>query len=429
MKIHHETHVLSNGLRVLLLDRPQLPVVSLTLLVRGGVVSEGEAETGLAHLTTALLPQGTLTRSAPELAEDVESLGASLGAHADYDFLTIGLSALSRDAGRGIEILADVVRNPAFRADELERKRNDALASLARRNDDPSYLVRKAYREQVYGMHPYARSVLGTEASVAGFTVDDVRRFYAASVVPGRTTLAVVGDLARSGAMEAVRESFQPWPGLPEPAPETVEVSHAPAGPLRQLQKDGVTQAALRIGGAGFGRSHPDNVPAMLLNYVVGGGGFASRLMKSLREEQGLTYGASSDFQTRALGGTFVCGCTTSLATMNRAAAEMVRVVDEVRDGGVTEEELDSAKRYFTGSLPLTLQTNGQLATHLLEMELYGLEDGFWMKEIEEMRETSLSRVNEVAGAYLDPSRFHVVALADFREHEIEDPRAKLPAR
>ena len=190
------------------------------------------------------------------------------------------------------------------------------------------------------------------------------------------------------------------------------------------LHKKGVTQASLRVGGIGIPRRHEDYVPAAILNYVIGGSGFGSRLMHSLREEQGLTYGASSAFQARALGGAFVAGCQTSLDTMQQALDETFRLLDQVGREGITEAELDWAKRYFTGSLPLTLQTNDQLAMHLLEMELYGLPDEFWMTEIEEMRETQLARVNEVAHRYVRPETFLAVALADLDTHTIQDPRA-----
>ena len=424
MKIDHETHVLPNGLRVILLHRPQLPVVSFTLLVRAGVVTEDPSLPGLVHLTGSLFPQGTEARSAVELAEIVDSLGAGLGVHADYDYLSLGLSSLSRDFEAAAQILAEVVTRPAFAEEELARKRNDTLALLKRREDDPGYRVRRKFSECLYGVHPYARPLLGTEESVGRCTTERIRQFYDSQVRPDRSVLAVVGQIETGRAIRALEEAFASWMPGTEPAPAVPEVADQVQPRFESLHKKGVTQAALRVGGLGIPRRHADYVPAALLNYVIGGSGFGSRLMRALREEQGLTYGASSAFHCRALGGAFVTGCQTSLETMQQALNEMFRLLEDVGRDGVTADELEWAKRYFTGSLPLTLQTNDQLAMHVLEMELYGLPDEFWMAEIEEMRETSLDRVNEVAARYLVPERFLAVALADLDTHGVEDPRA-----
>lgn len=423
MRIERESHTLSNGLRVLLLHRPRLPILSLTLMVRAGVVTEDPTLPGLVHLTTSLFPQGTVRRNAVELAEAVDSLGAGLGVHADYDYLSLGLSSLAGDFDTAIDILAEVVVQPAFAEDELVRKRSDVLALLKRREDDPGYLVRRRFLERLYGVHPYARPLLGTEESIGRSTVGDIRAFYTSQIRPERSVLAVVGQIETARTLDALERAFVAWSPGATPPPSVPDVPTEAAPRFERIQKDGVTQASLRVGGLGISRRHDDYVPAALLNYVVGGSGFGSRLMRTLREEQGLTYGASSGFQARARGGAFIAGCQTSLETMQRALDELLRLIDEVGRDGITEAELDWAKRYFTGSLPLTLQTNDQLAMHLLEMELYDLPDEFWMREIEEMRATSLARVNDVARRYMVAESFLIVALADFGGHSLGDPR------
>ncbi len=417
-----DRHRLPNGLTVFLLERRSLPLLSLTMLVPSGVNAETRTEAGLAHLTAALLPQGTATRDAVRLAEDVDALGASLGAHSDYDYSSVGLSCLARDAEAAISILAEVVTTPAFAEHEIERKRRDVLSVLERRKDDLVDRVRTRFGELMFGDHPYANPRLGYPESVAGLSSERVRGFYRTHYRPDEAMLAVVGDFTPSRMLATLTAAFGSWAAAPALQPTHAPVLRADGFLLDRIQKNDVSQATIRVGAPGFRRDAPEYTAAVLLNYVIGGSGFGSRLMKNLREEKGLTYGASSSFHTRKDAGYFIAGLQTGLATMEAALHEVILEVRAMRQNGVTEEELAWAKRYFTGSLPLGFQTNDQLATHVLEQALYDLEPEFWLREIERMSTATLAEVNAVAERYLTVENFTVVVLADFREHPLPEP-------
>jgi len=413
---------LANGLSVYLLERPKLPLLSLTLLLPSGVNSEGAGEAGLSHLTASLLPQGTLQRDAVRLAEDIDALGASLGAHSDFDYSSVGLSCLARDARQAIELLAEVVTKAALAEAEIARKRHDLLSLLERRKDDLVDRVRTRFGELIFQGHAYGHPRLGYPESVASLSDETIRGFYQRHYQPRGGMLAVVGHFDSASLLAQLEEAFGAWPAVPSESSVAAPSLRAGGVRVERIQKDDVSQATLRVGAPGFCRDDPDYAAAQLLNYVLGGSGFGSRLMKNLREEKGLTYGASSSFHTRRDAGYFISGLQTSLDHMNEALRELIHEIVTVRDHGITEEELTWAKRYFTGSLPLSFQTNDQLATHVLEQALYGLEPEFWLADIERMKAATLSQVNAVAQRYLRIQDATIVVLADFRKHELEVP-------
>jgi zinc protease len=176
------------------------------------------------------------------------------------------------------------------------------------------------------------------------------------------------------------------------------------------------------MGNIAIERNHPDYCAATVMNYIMGGAGFGSRLMRNLREERGLTYGVHSNFWTRRHPGYFFAATQTGIATMNETIAQMLLEFERFLDSGPTEQELAWAKKFFTGSLPLTLETNDQLAQKLLEQEFFGLEDEFWLRDLERMEAVTAEQVLEFARRHVHPSRFAIVVLADFRQEKLELP-------
>ncbi|MBM3288421.1 MAG: insulinase family protein, partial [Candidatus Eisenbacteria bacterium] len=375
---------LDNGLVVLVLGRRHLPIVSATLLSPAGIAHQPSGLGGLANFASQLLPLGTGRRSATELAEEIDGLGASLSSGCDYDFATVEVAGLARDLGRLIEILADVARRPAFLEEEIERKRSQLLGLLEKREDEYPGLVRDRFFEMVYGGHPYHRRREGNAESVKSIARSDLVGFHEGAYTPEDSILAIVGDVDLPGAIRLAEEGFGGWRAS-RTAAGLAEVQPAPAERrVATIQKE-VTQAYIRIGSLGIARDDPDFHAAAITNFVLGGAGFGSRLMRNLREDRGLTYGVYTSFQPRRRRGYFFAAMQTKVETMNEAVREILRECELLSGHGVTEEELAWAKRFFTGSLPLQLETNDQLAQKLLEQEFFGLEDRFWLRDLEKM--------------------------------------------
>jgi zinc protease len=411
--------VLPNGLTVLVLERRHLPIVTVTLLVPAGVAAEPESDPGAAHFISQLLPLGTTRRGAMELAEDIDGLGATLSSSCDFDYAMVDLSGRARDARTLIATLAEVALTPAFDDAEIERRRSQILGYLESRRDDHSAYVRERFFEAIYGPHPYRRVKEGTPESVARIGREAIATLHRDRYVPAGSILAIVGDVDTEKALAWAEEDFARWSSVAPPAVPVSPMPEATERTVVTIQQD-VTQATIRMGNIGLPRSHPDANIAVVLNYILGGAGFGSRLMKNLREERGLTYGVHSNFWARREPGYFFASMQTKVESMNEAIREMLHEIDRFRESGATDEELSWAKKYFTGSLPLTLETNDQIASKLIEQVFYGLPEEFWLRDLAEIQAVTREQVLEVARRHIHPDRFAIVVLADFTNHPLE---------
>lgn len=415
--------VLDNGLVVVLLSRRHLPTVAATLLLPAGTAAEPEDRPGAAFFASQVLAVGTARHTAVQLAELVDGLGASLSASCDYDYATIDVAGLSKDAPAVLDILAEVAREAAFDAGEVERRRSQILALLERRKDDYTEVVRNRFFEEIYGAHPYHRRKEGSPESVRAITREDLLALYRSHYAPAGSILGIVGDFDAASMEAEVRRRFEDWNGSAASSASVSlpEVNEPETRRLATIRRD-VTQATIRLGNVAIPRNHPDYHGAVLMNYILGGSGFGSRLMKNLREERGLTYGVHSNVWTRKGPGYFFIATQTGMSTMNEAIEEMFREVDRFLAEGPTEDEMAWAKKYFTGSLPLTLETNDQIAQKLLEQEFFGLEAEFWLRDIEKLQQTTRQDVLDVARRWIRPDRFAVVVLGNVGEGDVRLP-------
>ena len=417
-------HRLDNGLLLLVLPRRHLPTFAATLIVPAGTAVEPESLPGIAFFCSQMLPLGTTSRPALKLSEEIEGLGGSLSSGCDYDYASAEVTGLSRNAEPFLDILADVSLRPAFDPEEIERRRTQLLGLLARRKDDYPETVRTRFAQALYRDHPYRRIREGEPEAVARIGRDDLARFHGGRYGPDGSILAVVGDVDPDSMIRSVEERFGAWKGG-DPTGEAEPESLGEGGRQVVEIQESVAQAYIRVGNLGIPRNHPDYAAVVLANYLLGGGGFGSRLMTRLREEKGLTYGAYSGFVVRRRSGHFSAVMQTGIETMNEALGEMLDVIARFVEEGGTEEELDRAKRFLTGSLPLTLETNDQIAQRLIEQEFFGLPEEFWLRELEEIRSIDSRRVLETARRHIRPGSFAIVVLADFSKQEfrITPPR------
>ena len=286
---------LANGLQVAVVEHQEQPVVTLRLLVRAGGVNDPDGKQGVAMLTAALLDQGTTSRSAAQIADAIDTVGGGLGAGAYDDLSFVNVLVMKDSLAFGFELLADVVRNPAFRAEELERQRMQALSGLKVSYEDPDYVARLVFGRLVYGFHPYGMPNTGTPESLPSIKRDDLVNFHNTWFVPNNAILGVVGDVTAAEAMAAAEKAFGNWQRreLPAGAPA------APPEPTRRVvvvNKPDAVQTEVRVGHLGLPRTHPDYLAFDVATKILGGEG-GNRLQWVLRSERGLTYDASADIQ------------------------------------------------------------------------------------------------------------------------------------
>ncbi len=403
---------LPNGLQVLVLEDRRLPRLRLGLVVPRGAGVEERERAGLASLTADLMERGAGERDALALARAVDDLGADLAVSAGWDSTRVLLSGLSEDRDALLGLLVDVVRRPRFEAPEAERARSERLAALERAKDDPGTLAGWAFLRALYPDHRYGLPLEGTSETVAGLDAPAVRAFHAQAFGARDAILFAVGDVGRAEIEAFARAALGDWPSgdlsrlTPEPP--------APAPPERRVvivDRPDLNQAQIVIGHEGMARSDPERVAAGLMNDVLGGSGFLSRLMVRVRSGEGLTYAVGSGFSLRRQPGPFTVGTFTRVPETRKVVdlvlAELVRMQQEPP----SPAELETAKSYAAGSFALELETAAAIAGSLVDLEVYGLPPDALDTYRSRVRAVGPDDVARAARTRLHPQRAAIVVV------------------
>jgi len=365
---------LPNGMTLLLMERHALPLVGFRVMVNAGPVADPAGQEGLASLTAALLRKGTKTRSADQFSAQLDFVGGQFGAFVAPDYANISAQFMKKDVDTGLDLLADALQNATFPEEEVTKLVQQQVDGIKAAKDQALAVLPRYFNAYLYGPHLYARPTDGDEKSLPAITRDAIVRFYQANYTPGNTILAVVGDFDRAEMEKMVSQKFGPWPVQKASA---VSVPNAPdiqGKRLLLVDKPDATQTYYSIGNIGVTRTNPDRVALRVVNTVFGGR-FASMLNTELRINSGLTYGASSHFDERKSRGPFVISTYTRTATTEKAMDMTLEVLKRLHEKGVSQEELDLAKNYIKGQFPPTIETSGQLASQLAQLEFYGLDE------------------------------------------------------
>ncbi len=392
---------LPNGLTLLAVEYARVPWVSMT---KRGAECDPPDKAGAADWTAEYLTLGTVRRSQRQLAEDIESLGANLQARAEWDATMVHLDGLSEDFPELLDTLAEVVQTPAFPEDELPLLKERRRAELAQLRDDPRETASRSFHRLFFQGAPYGHAVRGEMESVDRLNLDDIRHFYQQEFAPQVATLAIVGRLPFNRIVEKVHRVWAGWPGGGPPssaytgAPDRL----CPPG-IYLLDRPELAQSEIRLGFLGLPRSHPDFFPLRLVNYVLGEGGFSSRLMTRIRSELGLTYGIRSQFFFRRAPGPFLVSTFTPAPHTAQVIREIQAVIQKVRDEGITARELEEAQSYYTGHFPLGLETPRALCRRVLTIDLYGLGLDYLKFYCEKIRKVTLPEAHQAAQKHLRP--------------------------
>lgn len=402
--------VLPNGIRLLVAERPAIPIVVVRVSIRAGSAFDPPDAGGLASLTADLLTRGTAKRTAPELDRAIEFVGGSLETDAGRDTATVSLAVLKKDLDLGLDLLAEVLLQPAFPEDELKRKVTDIQAAIRRSEENPESVAGRELARVLYPGHPYARPTSGTVESVGRLTREQVVRFHRERYRPDAAAIAVVGDVTEQGVREALVRRLGAWSAPAAPLPAIPMTPAKPPVESRKLSRE-LTQATVYLGGPAVRQDHPDYFPLLVANYVLGGGS-ASRLYTHVREERGLAYSVYGSILPGRYGAAYV----VSLQTRVEAVAEAAQLVKEemARMGRqpVADRELALAKAYLIGSFPLRLDTSGKVAGLLIGIEENGLGLDYPDRFKAEVAKVTAADVQRVAKRYLDPAGFSSVMVS-----------------
>ena len=403
---------LDNGLRVLVHEDHRLPRVVIGLTVRRGAAVEADDEAGLASFTSDLLERGAGDRDALAFAETTDALGAGFGAYADWDTMGASISGLSRDFDTLLALLADAVRRPRFDAREAERARAALLAAFERAKDDPATLARWNLAGAIYGEHRFGTPVSGTSDSVADFDAARAQAFHERLFVPNGSILSVSGDVDPEAAFAAVKAAFADWSrGAVVAAGAPPPVDSPPKRHIVVVNRPDLAQARINVGHDGIARTDDRRIPASILNTVVGGGGFSSRLMSALRaeNEEGLTYSASSGFALRRVPGPFAAATFTRVEKVRDALDILLAEIERGKTEPPGEDELGWARTLATGRFSMGLETADAVTGALVDLDVHGLPDDSLDTYRSRVRAITPEVVAAAAKELLHPERLAIV--------------------
>jgi predicted Zn-dependent peptidase len=390
-----------------------VPLAQVNLVIHAGSGDDPANAFGLASFTAAMLDEGAGTRSALQIADEVEFLGASLGTTSSFDASAVRLNVPVRQLRPALALMADVALRPTFPAAEVDRLRQERLTALLQAKDDAAAVAPLAFARVVFGpTHRYGTSASGTEATLKAMTAAQMKAFHAARYTPSNATLIVAGDVTAAAVLPQLEAAFGTWPTAAAPARTAVPTARQlTAGQLTIVDMPSAEQSQIRIGWIGVPRSTADYFPLLVLNTILGGS-FTSRLNQNLREEHGYSYGASSRFDMRLSAGAFQAGAGVQTDKTADALREFFKELKGIAEP-VGTEELAKAKNYVALSFPGEFETITDLTAHLEEMAIYKLPDTYFSQYIASVQAVTAAAVQKAAATYIQPDKFAVVVVGD----------------
>jgi zinc protease len=405
---------LSNGLPVWVVELHEVPVVQVNLVVLSGSGDDPSGKFGVANLTAAMLVEGAGSRSALEIADAVDYLGADLTANSSSDASAIRLHVPVARLAEALPIMADVAQRPTFPNDELLRLRAQRLTTVIQARDDPETIGQLAFSRVLYGTtHRYGTAQAGSAQTIQSLSVDDVRSFYTSVYRPNNAAFIVVGDVTADRVMPLLETHFGKWQA-PGAVPQHATLPTPPMPPARRIylvDKPGAPQTQIRIGWAAVPRSTPDFFPIQVMNTVLGGA-FSSRLNLNLREKNGYTYGASSFFDMRLAAGPFVAAAGVQTDKTSEALKEFFNELTAISQT-VPADELARAKHYVSLRFPSGFETTGDISTRLEQAVVYRLPDDYFSTYVQKIEAITAADVQRVAQKYIQPNSLAVVVVGD----------------
>jgi len=411
--------VLPNGLVVLHSEKHSLPIVMVTLLVKASPLNESKDKAGLANLTAELLTEGTKNRSSTGISEEIEFIGASLDVSVVSDYTTVSLSVLKKDINKGFELFSDILLNPVFPEKEIERKKELVKGSLRHLEEDPAFLAERAFKKEIFGEHPYGRLIEGSVDTIDAIKRKDLTTFYSAYFLPNNSILSVVGDLTEEEMNSLIKTYLKDWKRADLLSIVTQGFNGGKVKRTVQIDKD-LTQANIILGHIGISRDNPDYYAISVMNYILGGGGFSSRLMQTIRDEMGLAYDVNSFFTTSKEKGLFQIEAQTKNESANSVISEILNQMKRIRHELVSDGELSDAKSYLTGSFPRRLDTNRKIADFLASVEFYNLGLDYAEKYPSYINSITKEDIIRVAQKYLNPENYVLVVVANQKKAAIK---------
>lgn len=405
-----ETFTLDNGLKVFVVENDKLPRVSFTLVFERDPIMEGD-KAGMTGFVGEMLTAGTTTRTKDEFDEEVDFIGASIGASST----SVSASSLKKHQDKVLDLMTDVLFNPVFPEEELDKLKKQAATALATSKDEPNAISSRLSSAMVYGKgHPYGE--VRTEETLKNVTVEDIKSYYETFFRPNIAYLAIVGDMSKAEAEKLVNAHFSEWKqgevpsfSYPEPAP-------ADQNMVALVDRSSSVQTVINIAQPiNLTVGDEDYISSRVLNQVLGGGS-SSRLFMNLREDKGYTYGAYSSLSPDKLVGRFSANASVRTEVTDSAVVEFIYEINRLVEEGVTQEELDKAKANLAGSFGRSLESPSTIASFALNIERYDLPKDYYETYLQKMNELTVEDINKTAKDLINPGKLYITAVGNGAE-------------
>ena len=411
-----QKHELSNGMVLYLLEDHELPVFDISGLVRTGTIYDSSDKVGLASIFASVLRTGgTISQEPDALNEELESMAASVEVGMSPEYGSVSLSTMAEDIEKGLEIFADVLRNPAFREDKLELRKQQAIEAIRRRNDDPIQLAWRNFSEILYGKdHPFGW--YAEIEHVESITVDDLKAFHAKYYHPNNMMLAITGDFDTNTLIAQLEKVFEGWERAEINFPVILAVDNNPKPSVNHISKD-LPQTTMLIGHFGIKRTpdFPDFFALRVMNEILGEGGFTSRLMKEVREKHGLAYMVGSLMQTSLYSnpGEWFAYCQPGSEKTAEAISLIINIVRDLRKTPVTDDELQRTKDSLINSFVFGFESSSQIAFQQMVLDYRGFAPDFLETFTDNIAKVTVEDVQEVAKKHLHPDALTIVTVGN----------------
>jgi zinc protease len=404
--------VLDNGMILLLAEKHAIPVVTISMAITAGKTAEPTGKAGLAALTASLLTQGTTRRTAQQISSEIDFIGGSLYTSGGDDFASANLRVLKKDIRTGLDLLSDVLLHPVFDQKEIDRKVKETLAEIRRQQEEPGSVAANVFFKVVFGGNAYGRTSDDVALSLPKLDRSDVVAFYTARYSPDHSVIAVVGDVSEKEIVALLNEYFRSWQKNDQKLPDSVQPPVLQKTVVEKIDKN-ITQANIIMGHLGISRGNPDFYACQVMNYILGGGGFSSRLMDNIRDNKGLAYDVHSGFAAQKDPGAFMVSIQTKNESANEVIAETIKEIRRMQSELVSDKELKDAKAYLTGSFPLRMDTLAKIAGLLTSIEIYKLGLDYPHEYSKLIDSVTREDIQRVARKYLHPDDMAVIVVAN----------------
>lgn len=405
---------LPNGVHLMVLQDRRAPQVTVQLSMRGaGGYYDPADQAGLAQFTAAVAREGTTTRSSTEISEQLERISATLNLNAGMstEDASIVASSLTEHVDAVLNLMADVLLNPAFAADELARYKTQRRAQLVQQRSQAGFLAQERFSIVMSGDHPDGR-ISPTIATLDKTTRDDLAKFHRERYVPDHAVIAVAGDISMADAMKKISARFGGWKKAGLAAPRVTDPATLSRPGVFLVERPNSVQTNLVVGTQAINRTDPDYYALTVMNTVIGGGP-TGRLFRHLREAKGYTYGAYSNIDAPRFRGTWVASTQVRTEVTDAALTDLLDELRQAREIRVPSQELADAKRSLVASFALTLESPQALLNNAITRYRYGLPADYWDRYPERITAITDAEVQGMAKKYLDPSRVQVVAVGN----------------